>query len=112
MDKPKIGWGAQRHLVFKQEVTATDGIWANACTAMERDFKGEVEASKADMSKAVTAVFDSFLSSFDKDSDADDLDEETHKALQALLKTCLEEAHEFVKTELDPAWEKLVKSNS
>jgi hypothetical protein len=31
--------------------------------------------------------------------------------LQALFRICLEEVNENVKTELDPAWEALVKSH-
>jgi hypothetical protein len=49
------------------------------------------------------------LSTFDQDCDTADLDEPTQKALQALLKACLEEVNHYVKTELDPAWEALDK---
>lgn len=111
MEKPKIGWGQQRHLVFKNEVTALDGIWSNTCTALEQDFKKLVESTKVNMSKAVGEVFNRFLSAFEQDCDTTDLDEPSQKALQALLRTCLEEVKGYIRTELDPAWEALIESN-
>lgn len=111
MEKPKIGWGPERHLRFKAEVTAIDGIWSNTCTALEQDFKSLVKSSKEGMTLAVGEVFNRFLSTFDQDCDTADLDAPTQKALQALLRTCLEEVNEYVKTELNPAWEALIKSH-
>ena len=42
---------------------------------------------------------------------ATDLDDVAQKAFPALLRICLEEVNDFVKTELDPAWAALVESN-
>lgn len=70
-----------------------------------------LEARIKGMTTAVGEVFSRFLSTFDQDCDTADLDEPTQKALQALLRTCLEEVKDYVKTELDPAWEALVKSH-
>jgi hypothetical protein len=56
-------------------------------------------------------VFGFFLSTFDQGCNSVDMDGTTHKSLQAMLKTYLEEVVDHVEAELDPAWEALVKSN-
>jgi len=112
MEKPKIGWGPERHRKFRQEVTALDGIWSNTCSALEQDFKGLVKSMKCSLTRVVGDVFNRFLSAFDQECDTTDLDDATQKALQALLRTCLEEVNEYVKTELDPAWKALPKNDT
>lgn len=111
MDKPKIGWGKQRHLTFKTQVTAFDGIWSRSCAAMEQDFKDLVESSKSNMTLGVGQVFERFRSSFEQGCETSDIDEAAQKALQELLRASLEEIDSYVKKELEPAWEALDASN-
>lgn len=83
----------------------------NTCMAMEKDFRSLVESTRSALTTEVGVVFKGLLSGFDERCDAADLDETTQKALQALLRSCLEEVNNLVRTELDPAWETLVKSD-
>lgn len=112
MDKPKIGWGAHRHLTFKGKVTAFNGVWLKSCVALEQDFKQLLEVTKGKMSEAIGEVFDRLVSSFGNDNDSTGIDESAQKELRKLLKVSLEEADEYVKTELDPAYEALPKNNT
>lgn len=111
MEKPKIGWGKQRHLVFKGKVTAFDGVWSNSCAAMEQDFRSLVEVTKVNMNTVVGDVFANLLNSFDRGCDSTNIDEPAQKELQKLLRTRLVDIKDYIKKELDPAWEALDKSN-
>ena len=112
MEKPKIGWGQQRHLVFKNRVTAFNGVWLKSCVALEQDFKQLLEVTRANMSEAIGGVFDRLVSSFGDDDDSAGIDESAQKELRKLLKTRLDEVNDYIKTELDPAWEAIAKSNT
>jgi hypothetical protein len=112
MDKPKIGWGSQRHLTFKGRVSAFNGVWMKSCVALEQDFRQLLDVTKSGMAEAIGGVFDRLVTSFGNDSDAAGIDESAQKELRNLLRISLEEVNEYVKAELEPAWEALPKSSS
>jgi hypothetical protein len=112
MQKPKTGWGQQRHLVFKSRVSAFNGVWLKSCVALEQDFKQLLEVTKGNMAEAIGGEFDRLVSSFGTDNDSTSIDESAQKELRKLLKTRLEEVDDYIKTELEPAWEALPKSSS
>lgn len=104
MERPKIGWAKQRHLVFKAEVTSYNGVWLDACAAMERDFAALVADTKIQLAAEVGKVFADFRSVFDSGCASPEVDEQAQKHLRQLLSARLEEADEYIKNELEPAW--------
>ncbi|KAL1584732.1 hypothetical protein WHR41_06887 [Cladosporium halotolerans] len=110
LPKPAMGYAKERHIVFKNEVIASSGVWFGSCSAMEEDLKLLLSKSKADLTREIGNIFEGFRTSFDGGWEATEIDEESQKELQAMLKTVLDDVSTFIEKELNPAWEALASN--
>lgn len=77
---------------------------------METDLKVLLKKSKTALTREIGKVFERFLTSFDGGWEAAEIDEESQKELQAMLRVVLDDISTFTDQELNPAWEALASN--
>lgn len=107
--KPKGGWPAHRKVVFKNEVTKLNGIWAAVSQGVEADVMKQIDIAKSRLTSEVQKIFESLHTGFNMTCKAREVSNPAEKKLREALKVAVGKAEEHLNGPMKTAVEAIIR---